>query len=88
MRNKMIKIEKEVQEVSYDVIEMHIKHLQGKVLTLAEATISDKQQLQANKSLIKDNFNDTLTRVFEVFMYNGLVPEEQVPQYTDPLEHK
>ncbi len=78
--SKIIKIEREVPEVSYELIEGIIKNLQGHVLTVTEAVVSN-DKLTATKSLIKNHFNDSLTRTFEVFMNNGLVEEAQLPDY-------
>jgi hypothetical protein len=77
-----ITVEKEVPFVNYELIEGQVKHLQGQILTISEAVL-EGAQLNATKSLIKDRFNETLTRIFEVFMYNGNVPEGAVPNYED-----
>jgi hypothetical protein len=81
--SKVIKVEKEVPDVSYELIEGQVKYLQGKVLTVIEAVITDPGQARATKSLIKRDFNDTLTLMFEVFMNLGLVEEGAIPDYED-----
>lgn len=44
-----------------DAIHSQVNFLQGKVLTIVEASISDKEQRKAVKDLIKSSFSDQLT---------------------------
>lgn len=77
---KIITVEKEIPDISYELVEGIVKHLQGQILTLAEATVEDSR-LKATKDLIKGHFNDTYTRLFEPFMYHGTVSEGALPDY-------
>ena len=70
---------KEVK-LSYEEIEPQIKFLQGKVLTVIEASISDKDQLKAIKSLINHDFSNSLT-----FILGKCTPECPITT-TDELE--
>lgn len=70
---------KEVK-LSYEEIEPHIKFLQGKVLTVIEASISDKDQLKAIKSLINHDFSNSLT-----FILGQCTPECPITT-TDEIE--
>lgn len=46
----------DIKEVGYFRIEDSFRHLAGKILTIIDASISDKQQLKAIKDLIKKDF--------------------------------
>jgi hypothetical protein len=81
--NKLVKVEMEIPPVSYELMEGMVKYLQGQVLTVVEATIVESKQQQATKSLIKSSFNDTLTRMFEIFMRHGEVPDGEIPKYEE-----
>lgn len=45
-----------IKEIGYYSIEYAYKHLAGKILTIIDASIGDKQQLKAIKDLIKREF--------------------------------
>lgn len=46
----------DIKEVGYYEIEHRYRHLAGKVLTIIDASIADKEQLKAVKDLIKREF--------------------------------
>lgn len=56
---------KEVK-LEYVAIETQIKFLQGKVLTLVDATFQDKEQKKAFKSLINSAFSQQLTWILQL----------------------
>lgn len=56
-------IEKE-EPLSYQEIENVVKFIQGKVLTVIEATTTNATQLKATKDLIKHIFSEQLTRLY------------------------
>lgn len=50
-------------KLNSDQIIEHMSFLQGKVLTIVEAAISDKGQLKAAKDLLKDAFSNQMMYV-------------------------
>lgn len=52
--------------LEYPIIEAQVKFLQGKVLTIIEATLSDERQLRAVKSLISRTFSEQLTNIAQI----------------------
>lgn len=60
-------VEKSIPNLSYDIVEGNLKHLQGQMLTLVEAVILDKGQLEATKSLVRGRFNEKLTHLFDMY---------------------
>ena len=80
--HKLLKIERSVPPLSYELFEGIVKHLQGEILTLAEATV-EPHRLQPTKNIIKANFNNALTRLFEVAIDHDLVTASEIPHYDD-----
>lgn len=60
-------VERDIPPLTYSMVEMNLKHVQGQVLTLIEAIIVDKQQLSATKDVIKNYFNAKLTHLFDMY---------------------
>lgn len=54
------------EPLSCEVVQVQIKFLQGKVLTIIEAAIPDREQKKAVKDLIKGAFSDQLTYVLQL----------------------
>jgi len=52
--------------ITYAGVKCQIQYLQGQVLTLIEATISDKEQRQATKDIANRYFNKRHDVVFEI----------------------
>ena len=78
-----IVIEREVPLLDYLMLEGNFKNLQGKILTIVEAAITNREQLEAVKSLIKSAVNDKLTWMFDLF---GHTSNQEVPAYSDDGE--
>jgi hypothetical protein len=76
----VIIIEREVPLLDYQALEGNFKHLQGKILTIVEASIIDRGQLEAVKSLIKSAVNDKLTWMFDLY---GHSTDQEVPAYSE-----
>src|SRR6185295_3941776 len=74
-------IEREVPVLTYDRIEEALKHLQGQILTVVEASITDRGQLEAAKSLVRSFVNTKLTWMFDLY---GHTSSQEAPAYTDP----
>lgn len=53
----------------YAAIESQIKFLQGKVLTVIEAAMTDNEQRKAVKSLINNEFSGQLSWIYELCGY-------------------
>jgi hypothetical protein len=79
----VIVIEREVPLLDYQALESNFKHLQGKILTIVEACITDKGQLDAVKSLIKSAVNDKLTWMFDLY---GHTSDQEIPRYSEDGE--
>lgn len=62
---------KEVK-LEYIVIERQVKYLQGKVLTILEASCQNETQLQAIKGLVKDTFSSQLSWIYELCGYPAI----------------
>ncbi len=60
----------------YSGIESQIKFLQGNILTIIEAAISDKTQLQALKTIINRSFSDRLRYIWETSMHMDEIDKE------------
>lgn len=50
----------------YGSIETQVKYLQGKVLTVIDASFSDERQLKAVKDLVNKTFSEQLDWIYEV----------------------
>lgn len=48
-------------KLEYEAIETQVSFLQGKVLTVIDAILSDERQLKATKDLIKSAFSEQLS---------------------------
>ena len=70
-------VKKVIPKLSYSIVEGNFKHLQGQILTLIEATITNEQQLKATKNLIKGYVNDKLTWLFDQYGE----AEREIPDY-------
>jgi hypothetical protein len=53
-------------KLGVDVVNSQIKFLQGRVLTIVEAAISDRNQLKAVKDLINTSFSNQLMYVLQL----------------------
>jgi hypothetical protein len=53
-------------KLSYGQVERQIKFLQGKVLTVIDASYSNEVQLKAVKDLLNRAFSEQLTRVLQL----------------------
>lgn len=73
-------IERDTPALDYDIIESNLKHLQGQVLTVIEATVPQIDQCEATKMLIKGFFNDKLTHLFDMY---GFESGKETPDYSD-----
>lgn len=51
------------KSLDFKEIQVDIKHLQGKILTIVEASMSNKDQLKAVKDLVNKMFSEQLTIV-------------------------
>ncbi len=51
------------KDLDCDTVHKQIQFLQGKVLTLLEASISDKVQLKALKDIVKNDFSNQMQYV-------------------------
>ena len=56
----------EEKQLHYSAIESQISFLQGKVLTIVDASYSDERQLKAVKDLIKSAFHNQRTWILEM----------------------
>lgn len=52
--------------MAYDAIESQVKFLQGKVLTIIEAALTNPNQLEAVKSLVKKTFSEQLDWIYKI----------------------
>ena len=52
--------------LTYEGVKAQIKYVQGEILTLIEASISDKEQRQALKDIANRNFGKRLDIIFEI----------------------
>lgn len=73
-----IVIERELPPLTYDQVEDNLKHLQGQILTVIEASMADDEQRKAAKSLIKGFVNDKLTWMFDLY---GHTSSHELPNY-------
>lgn len=76
-----------------DLIELNFKHLEGKILTLLEATIPNAEQLKAVKDIVKDIVRDVWTSAAQYSERIGYETaceiEELSPQAQDrPIQNK
>ena len=62
-----------------------LKHLQGRILTIIDATISDKNQNKALKDLINTEFNEANTYLYGIT--KGIFDLEQ-DDIEDSVSHK
>jgi len=52
------------EPIVYSEFEGRVKYVQGKILTVIEASIADKQQCKAVKDIVKHIFSEELTKMF------------------------
>ena len=52
--------------MSYSGVESQIKFLQGKVLTVVDASMPDTDQRKAVKDLVKNAFSEQLNWIYEI----------------------
>lgn len=76
----VITIERTVPDLSYEIVEGQLKHIQGQILTLVEAIVPVKEQRESAKMLVKGFINDKLTLLFDMY---GPV-ERETPDYSGP----
>jgi predicted metal-dependent enzyme (double-stranded beta helix superfamily) len=74
-------VERNIPQLSYIIVEGNLKHLQGQILTLLEASM-DSQKLDAVKSLVRGYFNNKLTYFFDMYGQDGS-SENEIPLYSD-----
>ena len=72
-------IEIDYPALSYDIIETHLKHLQGQILTFVEAVVPN-DKVVATKSIIKTFVNQKLTQLFDRY---GNQETNGLPSYSD-----
>lgn len=53
-------------KLSYFSVESQVKFLQGKILTVIEATISDKEQRKATKDIVNGIFSNQLAWILQL----------------------
>jgi hypothetical protein len=70
---------RDTHKLSYEIVEGALKHLQGQVLTVLEATVPAGEQQKATKSLIKGFFNEKLTHFFSMY---GDTSKQETPHYS------
>ena len=56
----------EEEKYTYQTVETQVKYLQGKVLTVIDASFSDERQLKAVKDLINKSFSEQLDWIYEL----------------------
>lgn len=59
------------QKLSYWEIRKLVSHLEGEILTIIDATISEKIQNKAMKDLVKDKFSSKINWIYELCGYPG-----------------
>lgn len=74
---EIAEIEKQIP-MDYEIIESNIKFIQGKVLTIIEASIHSDSQCKAVKDLIKHVFSESLTKI-----YNETHPNQEMLSEAD-----
>ena len=57
----------------YDAIAYSVRHLAGKVLTIADATVADDKKCKATKDLIKEAFKHSLDQLYSGCYKLGVV---------------
>lgn len=62
----MEKIETKRVKMDYSSIQSQVKFLQGKILTVLEASFTNESQLKAVKDLVNKMFSEQLTRICEI----------------------
>ena len=83
MSNEPIISEEEINKsepISYQDFEAKVKYIQGKVLTVVEASIANEMQSKAIKDLIKHIFSEELTKA-----YNWTHPNVQLLTESDSV---
>ena len=69
------------KELSYSSVQNQIKFLQGKVLTIVDASYSNDRQLQAVKDLVNRVFSEQLTWMAQICFPNlSMRTREQVKE--------
>lgn len=63
MSNKMVLKE---FAVSYDTFQSRLKFIQGKVLTIIEASLDDERKLRAAKSMVNSAISEQLADMFNL----------------------
>lgn len=62
---------------AYVALERQIKSLQGNVLTIIEAAIGDKTQLQALKTIINKTFSDRLNHIYKISFSQDVIDQTE-----------
>ena len=81
VRKTVLTIEREIPELSYEIVEGNLKNLQGQVLTVIESIGGTIEQTMAAKSLIRSFFNQKLTHLFDMYAHTT---EQELPNYSGP----
>jgi len=66
-----VEVPKNSKVMNYYLLENDAKNLSGKILTLIDASIADKQQNKALKDLIKQRFRDYIFDLQRQFFEKG-----------------
>lgn len=83
---EMANIKKEIP-ISYKEIENVVKYIQGKTLTVIEASIQNPNQLKAIKDLVKHIFSEQLTKVYNYMHPNcTMLSESDMVRYSGSVE--
>ena len=82
--SRKLTIEREIPDLSYDIVEGSLKHLQGQMLTLIETLGLSEMQTESTKSLIKNFINQKLTHLFDMY---GPEDTNRIPAYSNEGKH-
>lgn len=67
MKNKFIEqFPPKAEKLGIDAINFQINYLQGKVLTIVEAVMSQELQCKATKDLVRSEFSDTMSYIHQL----------------------
>lgn len=75
-------------KLGLDTIQSQVKFLQGKVLTVIEASIMDKDQLRAVKNIINNDFSNQLMYILQLcYPKTQMLTTDQAESIIDPSVH-
>lgn len=78
------------KQLSIETFHIQVGYLEGKILTIADASFIDKEQRSAFKSLVKKMFREQRNHVDQiVYGYSGNVSSKGAERvYVDPTSDK